>query len=59
MMSWIRPSLNTARESLKIWDEAKVIWPRIKVMRIALIVLLLSLYENVSIISEYFIDERG
>ena len=59
MMSRIRPSLNTARESLKTWDKAKVIWPRTKVMRIALIVLLLSLYGNVSIILEYFIDVRG
>lgn len=31
MISRVRPSLNGAREALKTWDEARVIWPRIKV----------------------------
>ncbi|XP_046652903.1 ATP-binding cassette sub-family C member 5-like [Daphnia pulicaria] len=30
MISRVRPSLNGAREALKTWDEARVIWPRIK-----------------------------
>lgn len=34
MVSRVRPSLNGAREALKTWDEARVIWPRIKVIYI-------------------------
>lgn len=31
MIARVRPSLNGAREALKTWDEASVVWPRIEV----------------------------
>ncbi len=31
MIARVRPSLNGARESLKTWDEANVVWPRFEV----------------------------
>jgi ATP-binding cassette subfamily C (CFTR/MRP) protein 5 len=40
MISRVRPSLNGAREALKTWDEARVIWPRIKVNLIEILKLL-------------------
>lgn len=33
MTARVRPSLNIAREALKAWDEANVVWPRIEVRR--------------------------
>lgn len=31
MIARVRPSLNGAREALKTWDEASVVWPRFEV----------------------------
>lgn len=34
MVARVRPSLNAAREAMKTWDEAAVVWPRIKVLQV-------------------------
>jgi hypothetical protein len=49
MIARVRPSLNGAREALKTWDEASVVWPRFEV-RLFLMAFLI-LFNNTAIIS--------
>lgn len=57
MISRVRPSLNGAREALKTWDEARVIWPRIKVCWLNFFkkIIILSLNSSWSIFNQKII----